>query len=142
MATADFSAASVAPGLCDCNGGAEVVITGTFTPGRAYAVYPAATNTGAACYSGVSGQGNVCYPQNGTTVSARLPIITPGAVDITVEDSVTGTCVTLANAVRAENPFLDAQVFALRQNVRPILATGPTDPSQMPDPVVVPGYTA
>lgn len=131
---------AAAPALVDDTGGAAVTLTGTFEVGQAYRVYVGTDATGQVCYSGVSGFGALCYPRSRTTLTLRLPTVAPGSVTLTVQNAQDGTLATLRDAVRAEAPFLYAQVFALRQNVRPILATGATDPAQMPDPTPVPGF--
>lgn len=131
---------AVLPGLIDANGGAAVTIDGTFDPAGAYRVFAAANTQGPPCYSGVSGQGSICYPRNGSTIRARIPVVAPGPVTLTVQDVATQQALTVGATILAQAAFLCAQVFALRQNVRPILATGPTEPSQVPEPMPVPGF--
>lgn len=131
---------ALAEPLVDAEGGAAITCLGTFAPGRAYRVTAADNTSSKLCYSGVSGQGANCYSRDGRTLPARLPTLAPGGVAITVMDTETGEMVTLADVTRSEHAFLSAQTFALRQNVRPILATGPTDPVDLPDAQPVPGF--
>jgi hypothetical protein len=131
---------SLAEPLVNAEGGAAITCVGSFVLGRAYRV-TAADNTGSKlCYSGVSGQGSNCFSRDGRTLPARLPPLAPGGIAVTVMDTETSEMVTIADVTRSETAFLSAQTFALRQNVRPILATGPTDPGQLADAETVPGF--
>lgn len=135
------SIASIAPALADANGGFVITLSGAFVMGRGYQVYVGADATGAVCYSGVSGQGSLCISPDGQTLRCALPIVPAGDVPLCVLDTSDNSTATVSGLLRAESPFLDAQVFSLRQNMRPTLAVGPTDPSMLPDAAPVPGFS-
>ncbi len=128
------------PSLVDADGGLRCVLTGTFVAGRPYFAYVGTDNTGSVCYSGVSGQGPLCYPISNTELPVVIPEATPGDVPLYVVDTVDYSVQTGSGILRAEAPFLCAMTFALRRDVRPILDTGPTDPSMLADAAPVPGF--
>lgn len=127
------------PALVDADGGITCVLTGDFVAGYPYRAYVGTNALGTVCYSGVSGQGPVCLATEGK-LSLVVPEATPGDVPLFIIDLVDGTEHVAQGLLRAEAPFLHSVTFALRRDIRAILDTGPTDPSQLEDAVPVPGF--
>lgn len=132
---------AIEPSLVDDNGGVRVRLTGDFVLGRAYRVYVGQDPSGVPCYSGVSGQAFICIAGD-STLAACLPEIAAGDVPLCIVDTTNQETTAVTGMLRAESPFLNAMTYALRSDIRDILAVGETDPSQLPDATLVPGFAS
>lgn len=130
---------AAAPALVDADGGTLCVLTGPFVAGRAYRVYIGTDASGPACYSGVSGQGPLCFA-TANKLSVVIAECTTGDVPLYIVDTTNGTEIVGGGILQAQAPFLCAMTFALRRDIRALLDTGPTDPSELPDAMPVPGF--
>lgn len=127
-----LSVTQVAPALAEDVGGTALTLTGTFALGRTYQVALRDRLGQVLCYSGVSGRGQVCTPLNATTLACYTPSVPSGTYAVVVRDTQRTETFELPGAVTVGAPFLHSQVFALRQNMRPILRRGAVTPDELP----------
>lgn len=131
-----------APSIVDDNGGVRVTLSGSFVLGRAYRVFVGSDASGTPCYSGVSGQASNCIANSTDALDACLPEVSAGSFVLCVVDTTTEETATVTGQTEAQAPFLNAMTYALRSDIRGILATGETAPSQLPDATTVPGFAS
>ena len=107
----------IAPAIVGQIGGTEVVLTGTFTIGRAYNVYMGINEdaTDSSCYSGIMGNGYRCFSENGVTLPFVSPKVFNGSLSaqkVTVMHSLEDT--SHIDITVIEVP-LNKEVFTMRK---------------------------
>ena len=124
-----FSLTSISPQKVSCEGGRALTITGVFELTHRYRVHIGNSETTGdpICYSGVSGQGNVVYPTNATTLLVYTPLFTPSATpySVLVVDLDTSESHALLNVVTALKKQFCSMVYLYRKNMHGDYKVGP-----------------
>lgn len=102
------------------SGGYEIIVTGVFEDGGSS--YSVTIGSDGVCYSGIPGQGNVVYPENGVSLYAYTPMLEPTVstpYSVTVINLSTLESHTLSNVLTVVPKQYLNKIYSFRRMLSP-----------------------
>lgn len=118
---------AAAPGTVGDDGGWEITLTGTFPTDQGITVYVQGGGLKEACYSGVVGQGNLAYSEEGSTLKVAVPPLPEGTYDLYAESEDGLYSGTLAGGLTVVHRAFTTTLYSLRAMFPPPRDVGPYD---------------